>query len=507
MKRNIALLVLLALLVPAVLTACSDEPADSAADTTAAEVNETTENVTTGASSGVPDDLDLGCESVSIWYTTTAASVAETFVSLDPEQTGEILDDAIYNANIATEEKLNVTLDFYNSGVSTSETGTEIRKLILADDTTYNLFHGVQWNARNLVTEGLYLNVRNAPYISFDEPWWDSEYMEETVIGDTLFALVGDYAVDRTRCLTSSNLRGTAAVFFNKAKMADYGIEEPYRTVLDGDWTVEALRKHCTDVYSDLNNDAAIDREDLIGMYVNNYNNIDSFYYGMGGIITERDKDGMPILALNSEKTANIISSIYQLLYETDGVFESGSEYTSDVKNRERFAEDGAMFLPGFFYTAEAMRDMESDYGIIPFPKLDSAQDEYHSIVHDIIRIMFLPSNCTKVDASCAVLEELAFRGYSNVLPEYYNVLMKNKYARDDISASMIARSRRTPCSSFRDGLMNDIGIVYNFNGMGHIARSIIQGKSDNFASKYAELEPAALVKIDEHIELFMSIE
>jgi len=493
MKRNIALLVLLALLVPAVLTVCSDEPADSAADTTAAEVNETTSEVTTGASSGVPDDLDLGGESVSIWYTTTAASVAETFVSLDPEQTGEILDDAIYNANIATEEKLNVTLDFYNSGVSTSETGTEIRKLILADDTTYNLFHGVQWNARNLVTEGLYLNVRNAPYISFDEPWWDSEYMEETVIGDTLFALVGDYAVDRTRCLTS--------IYFNKDMYIDFfeSADLLYQTVLDGDWTVEVLRKHCADVYSDLNNDAAIDREDLIGMYVNNYNNIDSFFYGMGGIITERDKDGMPVLALNSEKTANIISSIYQLLYETDGVFESGSEYTSDVKNRERFAEDGAMFLPGFFYTAEAMRDMESDYGIIPFPKLDSAQDEYHSIVHDIIRIMFLPSNCTKVDASCAVLEELAFRGYSNVLPEYYNVLMKNKYARDDISASMI--------DIIRDGLMNDIGIVYNFNGMGHIARSIIQGKSDNFASKYAELEPAALVKIDEHIELFMSIE
>ena len=141
---------------------------------------------------------------------------------------------------------------------------------------------------------------------------------------------------------------------------------------------------------------------------------------------------------------------------------------------------------------------MQSDYGIVPYPKLDENQDEYSSIVHDIIRLMFVPSNCANVDSVCAVLEEMAFLGYRDVLPEYYNVLMKNKYARDDISSSMI--------DIIRDSLMTDIGMIYNFNGMSNIMRRLIQGKSDNFASKYAEMEPAALVKIEEHIAKFEAI-
>ena len=142
MKKVMSLI--LAVLFAASAIACSGDT-DTTSETTAQAQNgddpaaETTAETEPPIVSGVPDDLNLNGESVSLWYTTVASSVAETFVDFDPEQTGDILDDATYALNVAVEEKLNVKLDFFNSEVPTSSaqardmprtmhTTTEIKK-------------------------------------------------------------------------------------------------------------------------------------------------------------------------------------------------------------------------------------------------------------------------------------------------------------------------------------------------------------------------------------------
>ncbi len=217
--------------------------------------------------------------------------------------------------------------------------------------------------------------------------------------------------------------------------------------------------------------------------------------------MTERDEEGMPTLVLNNERVANIIEDVYELCFNTEGVFFSGPLYEDDVANRTLFENGNSMFLFGFFYTIEAMREMKSDYGIIPFPKYDSDQTEYVSVVHDIMRMMVLPSNCTKVDSVCAVLEELSFQGYNELLPAYYDIVFKGKYVRDDVSAHMI--------DIIRDSCSTDIAYVYGdaFNGMGYITRYLMQAKSSNFASEYAKREAAAITQSNDFIEQFLSNE
>ena len=87
------------------------------------------------------------------------------------------------------------------------------------------------------------------------------------------------------------------------------------------------------------------------------------------------------------------------------------------------------------------------------------------------------------------MLEELAFQGYNDLLPAYYNVVLKEKYVRDDVSAQMI--------DIIRDSCSTDIAYVYGdaFNGMGYITRYLMQAKSSNFASEYAKREAAAITQ------------
>lgn len=496
MKTRVTALLLSALLAALPLVSCGSTDSGNEVTTDSQTGEATTTSEIPTETSGVPDDLDLEGETINIWYTTESVSVAETYVDLDPEQTGDLLDDATFALNRTVEENLNCTLDFYNSGVVTSETGLEVQKLMLAGDTTYDLFHVVQWNAAKYAAEGYFLNVYGAPYLSLDKPWWDGEYMSEMTVGeDTIYALVGDYAVDRTRCLD--------CVYYNKGMYEEFYRDGDalYDEVLSGNWTWETLRRISSDVWSDINNDGIANRDDRLGYCINGYNNLDGLFYGSGSRVTERDEDGLPALCLNNERVSNIIKDLYTFCYETPGVFYSGTEYTEDVENRTHFENGNAMFLFGFFYTAEAMREMKSDYGIVPYPKYDEAQSEYISVVHDIIRIMMLPTNCTKVDAVCAVLEELSFHGYQDVLPAYYEILMKNKYARDDVSAEMI--------DIIRESCSTDIAYVYGdpFNSLGYIFRNTIQAKSDNFASEYAKRETAALTSMEKFIDQFLSVE
>ena len=89
----------------------------------------------------------------------------------------------------------------------------------------------------------------------------------------------------------------------------------------------------------------------------------------------------------------------------------------------------------------------------------------------------------------------------NDVLPAYYEILMKNKYARDDVSAEMI--------DIIRENCSTDIAYLYGdpFNGLGYIFRNTIQAKSDNFASEYAKRETAALTSMEKFIEQFLSVE
>ena len=58
--------------------------------------------------------------------------------------------------------------------------------------------------AAKLAADGMYLNVWGNQYLSLDKPWWNESYMEEMTVGEgSVYALVGDYTVDRTRCLAN----------------------------------------------------------------------------------------------------------------------------------------------------------------------------------------------------------------------------------------------------------------------------------------------------------------
>ncbi|MBQ8578278.1 MAG: hypothetical protein IJ449_10005, partial [Clostridia bacterium] len=114
------------------------------------------------------------------------------------------------------------------------------------------------------------------------------------------------------------------------------------------------------------------------------------------------------------------------------------------------------------FFFIESMRGMDTDFGIIPYPKYDEAQENYHTRVCYYFPVV-VPSTNADTDMTGYLLEILNYRSYHDVIPAYYDISLKTKGTRDEASAQMldlIFSSRvidigdSTLCDVIRDNFM-----------------------------------------------------
>ncbi|MHC1696314.1 MAG: hypothetical protein AB9835_13810 [Eubacteriales bacterium] len=497
--RVLPLLLSLLIMLPLIFSCSqSTEQGGKETTTTAQETLQlTTEDP--GPQSSLPADLDFGGETINIWYFTKNSDVSESFVDLQGDIEGDVVDSAIYKRNRDIEEQLNIKLNFIDSGVASSDTGSAVRKQVLSGTTDFDLYNLVQWNSSTLAMENLFLNLADAPYLDIDKPWWAGNYIKEVGVGSSnIYFLCGDITIDMIRCI--------ASMYYNKKIYQDvYGDpNELYSMVLNGEWTLDKMTELIKGASKDLNGDDKLTfQEDTLGMATNNYNNLDGFFYGAGARATGRDAEGLPVLALNDARTASVMEKLHEICNNTIGVYlnTNNNAGQSTLDNVTNFKNGLALLQPGWFYTSEWLRDMEDDYGIIPFPKYDAEQENYQSIVHDIATLMCVPTTCTKFDAVCATLEAMAYNSYKNVTPAYYEVAMKVKYSRDEMSSQII--------DLLHDNNMTDIAYVYgsSFNNLGYIVRELVPAKTLNFASSYEKKEAAALKNMQKLIDQYLALE
>jgi len=105
------------------------------------------------------------------------------------------------------------------------------------------------------------------------------------------------------------------------------------------------------------------------------------------------------------------------------------------------------------------LRSMESDFGIIPYPKWDEAQADYTPFTagnyHPVLSV---PQTNQDLENTSIILEAMAYEGRKTISPAFYESLLKTKTARDNESAEMI--------DYIFGNLSYDVGVMYNFGGI-----------------------------------------
>ena len=478
--KNITALVLASML----LASCGSEPADtttdsaSATETTLTTAAETVDpNDRSQIKDNLPDSLDFGGRTFSIYV----HPEAEKYSIGSEDHVGDIVNDAVVKRNMAVEERLNIIL---NPDLQLDFTAKPITTMVTAGDSSYDLFTGYQYELTKMVANGGLVNLYDLEYIDFDQPWWWTNYMSELELGEgSRFFAVGDYFL--------TALAYTRTVFYNKDLYAEYydNGDGLYEMVLDGTWTLDKMAEIAHAVYTDINNDGKTDANDQLG-YVTylTMSSVDPFVYGTDIEFCRRTDDGSIELTMVQDEAVKLAETLVNFFWQAGSL----SQMKDGQNNVSIFLNGKTMFLGNASLgTAEELRDMEKNFGMIPYPKYDEAQEGYRSLVHDGAPIGFINGSSENLDIAGAVLEALNAETYRTVTPVWYETALKVKYSRDDASSQMIDLIHDTITTNFifaYNYALSDIGLIY---------RDLVTKNSTDYMSGVQKREPSAIKKLE----------
>ena len=389
------------------------------------------------------------------------------------EENGDILNDTLYARNLKIEERFNIEIVPVITEAGDGMTQVKnVQKSIQAGSDDFDLAATYVFSSGALVSNKLYHNWLDVEHIDFEKPWWINGINEKFRIGDAIYTSVGDMSV--------STLKLTYAIFFNKRLVADYGMPDLYKTVADGEWTIDYFINLTRDIYSDLDGDGKATIDDLYGFSAESATNLDVYPFSFGIPILKQNGDGIPEIVINTPRMINAIEKVNELYWGGNG---SHITVNSPEASYMMFKGGHSVFVTTWLdHALTTFRDMDDDYGILPYPKLDSTQERYMSGAMDNYSVLGIPVTAPDANMSGIITEALNAESYKLLYPVYYDIALKVKYARDEDSVAMldiIMGNRNFDLCTLFTLELSDLTLI---------CRNLVSKKQNDFASTYERI-------------------
>lgn len=367
------------------------------------------------------------------------------------------VDTAIAERNAAVESKLGVSIEllgYYNNGLHSSA----VYNSLAANDSEYDVVAGLQWCDIQLCTEGLLADLtcdiddfpgQEGQHVSWlgyeDEPYWSNYYVDAMKCGDSVYWITGDLCLRYTGgfyCffvnskLYDEYLMNTESTLLTQkyGEPTNYG--DIYQLVKKGDWTLDVFNEMVAKAYHDTDGDDMTESTDQLGAAIPIWDNTNGMSVAAGVEYSVRSGDTIEFTATNTNKTLVDFMSKLSTIMRSGYVINYHGDYAGAMRD---FASDNACFVAGRLNQAELyLTDMDTNYHIIPCPKMDFNQTNYRSSVHDAINLYGINYFSEHKAATAATLELMAYYSYKTVRPIYYDEALKNMYTNDPGAAEMI---------------------------------------------------------------------
>ncbi len=414
------------------------------------------------------------------WYTFSNLDVVDVFVE-EMDNTQYI--DAAYNRIIKIEDKYDCTIveaDARNCGPSAAY--DELYNTIFAGDANYDVLLFRSTYLMRALGDDLLVDLNDVSYLNAEKPWWDSNSWEQLSVLGKNFVVCGD--------MTMQDEVSVFNIYFNKKMIDDNQLESPYDLVKNGTWTYEKLYEMGEVVAKDVNLDDKMGVEDIFGAT----HIFDAFTCMVNGIdvtFGEINDEGALELTFTDEASVVKIMDLFSWLARKDV---SCFPKETGFNEMDVFMNNQTLFCFGGIYYGTTFRAMNGDYGILPFPKYDETQKDYHSSTSSLFLCLTgVPTTNTDLEKTGMFMEIFAEDGYKSVRPGFYDSLLQRKVARDDESREML--------DFIFGNITYDVGAIFNPNNIVYdVGVQAIQYNS-NISSFIASKKDAA----DQAIEGIMA--
>ena len=496
-KQILSLLLAMLMCMPA-LASCgnTEEAAETAADTAAAETVETEE----------PDPFagtDFGGQELRISSSIDEmdSTNAHRLIAGSGELNGEIVNDAVYQRNADVEELLNVKLNFIPSEWTWENGHTEIEKLVLSGDCGFEVVINDLINLGRIAHLGYFHSVSDNRIMDFSKSYWYGEAIEDLeVVEGGAYMMMGDVFAD--------SLASAHVLYYNKDIILNNYSDANYvqDIILDGGWTVDEMIRVTEETAVDLDGDGVMtEGADQYGYAViGAWGPMIPVLMGFDVQFVE-ESAGKISYCFNNERSVKILEKLNELYWAQSTLQDIKTGDRSDEGLLAMFTSQQTTFL-GYLRLCdlERMRDIEFQVGLACYPKLDENQENYVSSLHDTSEVgaIVVTTPVDQLDFVSTVLEVMAREAGKTIIPAYYEEALKIKYVNGSEDAAMI--------DLIHDSITSPFALAYNniLGGM-LLANCFLTPLGSNkadFASGYASAEKAGQQKLDELVAAFEDI-
>lgn len=463
MKRVLSICLLTALF----LSSCEGQVGDVETENSDSAISQS-DTSDMSVMSSLPDEYDLDGYEITVARRSHESNFWALGTFAYAEETGEVLDDAIYKRNLITTEKYNFKLKEVNFNIDPIDT---VNNSILAGDDEYQIAMIEMLNASKAIGGNYYMNMYDIEWLSPEKTWWDQNIQRDLTINGKLIMLTGDILVADNDAMMMT--------MYNRSLADDYKFENLYEAVREGRWTYELMISLAKQVSEDLNGDGNYDENDRYGLlYVNN--SAAEPYFASTGTYLYKIKDGEPCFTGDSEKAHDLFEMMNTLLSDTTLSYDWNQIKTNVSGKIAEMIENKQVLFQNMVlsYVRRNYRDINLDFGLLPLPKYDEEQENYLTTVNMSTPYIFIPITVKEPDKVGFALEALA-EASTDITSIYYSVCMESKYTRDEESYEMIELA----CKN----IVYDSGFIYNWGGLGTTIRAAIMTDNSNYATILAQ--------------------
>ncbi|MDD4772507.1 MAG: hypothetical protein PHZ09_02750 [Eubacteriales bacterium] len=424
--------VVLVFLAVTLITSCSDPVSDEKSATEAVLTAEPEETEEPRIYPDLPDEKYDGME-IRIAMHPVGGTDWQDWLSRDIDTdapNGEVINDAVYARNLAVEEKFDVII----TGIENTDINVAVQKLVKAGTDDYHIVTPRIESIKSTVRNGYFVNLHNVEYMDLTKPWYDQMMIDNATILGQLYYVTGDMII-----LDDDS---TSAMVFNKKMVTDYNMDLPYDLVFDNKWTFDKMNEMITAASKDLNGDGKADLEDQYGLLWQRDAIVSHLHAGGGRIVTI-DSEGIPVLTLGDEKNYLILNKLFEIMYRDDVVINlhhlEGKQDIYQLQTK-MFSEDRALMMWIRMRVVETLRNMVTDFGIIPIPKYEEAQESFYHTVNRYTGAAVAIPNSGAFDPQTigVIIEAMSGESKYTLLEAYYETNLGTKIARDPESTMML---------------------------------------------------------------------
>lgn len=207
--------------------------------------------------------------------------------------------------------------------------------------------------------------------------------------------------------------------------------------------------------------------------------------------------NGEPSLALSTERNVTLATTALTISTDASKTLMADSYATANgwPAVSSWFAAGGALMRSSTFEPIPRdFRAMETDFGVLPYPKLDENQDRYYTLPEHTSFMVAFPTTCN-ADMSGLIIEAMAAESTYTVKEAFYETCLNEKSVRDEESKKIL--------DIIFDSKFFDIGYFLDFGGVRSQIQNLESSGKTDVASAFEKINKQAQKALDKFLDSY----